>query len=146
MPTQHGSFLCRSLSQVEGLGFHFCCITHPATTLLGQGFLLTGLCYMHQGKAGKKPSTGKTPRKAEVWWCKALEMWAPGQSASLPLLRSSDARRLTQLKDPERGCPLPREPRKATHSPHGTSQRSPSNVHLAALGGAQPCMDREAWG
>lgn len=117
----------------------FCCVIQPATTLLGQGFLLAVFCYVHQDKAGKKSSTAKTPLKVEVRWRKALQMWAPGQT-TLPLLKSSQPRRLMQSKGPGRGSPLPREPRKATLSWRGTSQRSPSNLHLTALGGVQgPC-------
>lgn len=60
--------------------------------------------------------------------------WDMGsRTASQLLLKSSDPRRLTQLKEPERSSPLPREPRKANQNWRGTSQRSPSNVHLAAL-------------
>lgn len=108
------------------------------STLLGQGFLSNGLCYMHQDEAGKKLSTGRTPCKTELQWCKALGLWAPGQTTSSLLLKSSDPRRPTQLKDPERGPPLPKEPTNATWSQHGTSQSLPSNIHHAALGRGQP--------
>lgn len=112
-------------------------ITYPATTLLGRGFLLASLCYVVQDKAGKKPSMGKTPLKVDIRWCKALRMWAPGQTDSSLHLKSLDPRRLMQSKGPERGSPLPREPRKATPSQHGTSQSFPSNLSLVALSGAQ---------
>lgn len=120
-------------------------ITYPATTLLGRGFLAS-LCYVVQDKAGKKPSMGKTPLKLDVRWCKALRMWAPGQTDSLLHLKSLDPRRLTQSKGPERGSPLPREPRKATPSQHGTPQRSPSNLSLAALSGVNHAQQSQPKG
>lgn len=89
---------------------------------------------MHQDKPGKKLSAGKITYKVGTEQCKALEKW--GQERLL-LLKSPDPGTSVQMKDPERGSPLLREPREVTWSQCWTSKRS----HLAAFSRAW-----EGWG